>query len=91
MFNASLMCSLKDFSIQQKDKIQRITGQMLLLIKLTEKLPAETLRVLELHYLQQKSMKEICAILNKSMTVVRNHRNRGLFLLKSYYEKAHDK
>lgn len=82
------MSSLKDFTTERKTEIKAITERILLLLKLTQKLPPDTLRVLELHYLQQKSLKEICAILNKSMTVVRNHRNRGLFLLKAYYEKA---
>lgn len=60
----------------------------MLLIKLCQKLPPETLQVLELYYLEQKTLKEIAVIMNKSMTVVRNHRNRGLFLLKAYYEQA---
>lgn len=81
------MASLKEFSIKRKEDIKALTEQMVLLISLCQKLPPDTLRVLELHYLDQKSLKEICAILDKSMTVVRNHRNRGIFLLKEFYEK----
>lgn len=85
-YNYNIMSSLKDFTTQRKTEIKAITEKMLLLLKLTQKLPPDTLRVMELHYLQQKPLKEVCTILNKSMTVVRNHRNRGLFLLKKIYE-----
>lgn len=82
------MPTLKEFTATKKTDIKAITEKMLLLIELCQKLPPDTIRVLELYYLQHKTLKEICIILGKSMTVIRNHRNRGLYLLKQYYESG---
>lgn len=80
------MLSLKEFAGSNEENIRATTTQMMRLLKLCEKLPAETLKVLELHYMQQKPLKEVCEIMGKSMTTIRNHRDRGLMLLRQYQE-----
>lgn len=44
----------------------------------------DTANVLRLHYHQGMTLKEIGAHINRSMTVVRNHHNRGIYLLHKY-------
>ena len=44
-------------------------------------------RVLQLHYLMKYPLKDIGKIVNRSMTVVRNHHNRGIFKLHQYFER----
>lgn len=50
-------------------------------------LPLLTREVLDLHYVQLIPRKTICTMLNKSMTVVRNLHNTGLFQIKTHLEK----
>ncbi len=46
-----------------------------------EKIPLETALVLHLHYRYQQPLKDIALIIGKSVSVVYNHHNRGLYLL----------
>lgn len=47
----------------------------------------DTAHVLRLHYYQGLTLKEIGVQINRSMTVVRNHHNRGIYLLHRYLTK----
>lgn len=44
----------------------------------------DTANVLRLHYHKGMTLKEIAAHIDRSMTVVRNHHNRGIYLLHRY-------
>ncbi len=44
-------------------------------------------RVLKWHYIEGKSLKEITHLLNRSISIVRNHHNRGIFQLQQYLAK----
>ena len=46
-----------------------------------------TAQVLKLHYKDGHTFKEITSIINKSMAIVRNHHNRGIFKLNQYFEE----
>lgn len=48
----------------------------------SRELPPESLKVLHLRYVENRSMRDIATILGKSSAMVRNHHNRGLFLLR---------
>ena len=41
-------------------------------------------RVLTWHYTEGYSLKEITTLLNRSISIVRNHHNRGIFQLQQY-------
>jgi DNA-directed RNA polymerase specialized sigma24 family protein len=49
-------------------------------------LKPETATVLRLHYAEGKPLKEIGSIIGKSNSTVRNHHNRGIFLVFQYLE-----
>ena len=57
------------------------------LLLLSAILPAVTQEVLVLYHRQNKTLKEICPIIGKSMCVVSNHYHRGLFLLRRHKEQ----
>ncbi len=61
--------------------------EMFILLTSIEILPSETAKVLRLHYDSKLSLKEICMVMNKSISTVRNHHNRGIFLLKKYHRE----
>ncbi len=61
-----------------------ISEKMLSLISVCSNLPKDTVRVLELHYLNQVPLKDICGIIGKSISTVRNHHDRGIFLIQKY-------
>lgn len=65
------------------EKVQNIT-ELLLYVDI---LPATTKQVLMLYYEHNKTLKEICLILGKSMFIVSNHYHRGLFLLRRHKEQ----
>ena len=44
-----------------------------------------TAHVLRLHYQQGHSLKDIASIIGKSMPIVRNHHNRGIFKLNQFF------
>lgn len=48
----------------------------------------DTARVIQLHYLYNHPLKEIGPIINRSMTVVRNHHNRGIVKLHKYFSNV---
>jgi DNA-directed RNA polymerase specialized sigma24 family protein len=48
-------------------------------------LKPDTARVICLHYRQHYSLKEITTIMNRSITVIRNHHNRGIYKLYRYF------
>ncbi len=48
-------------------------------------LKPDTAKVVKLCYRQQYSLKEIAAIMNRSITVIRNHHNRGIYKLYRYF------
>jgi RNA polymerase sigma factor (sigma-70 family) len=50
-------------------------------------LPEDTAHVLRLHYLEKRSLKEISGMIGKSISTVRNHQGRGLFLLHRHFIK----
>lgn len=50
-----------------------------------DRLPPDTSRVLQLHYLMKYPLKDIAPIINRSMTVVRNHHNRGIVRLFKHF------
>jgi DNA-directed RNA polymerase specialized sigma24 family protein len=47
-------------------------------------------RVLDLHYNQQYSLQEITVLVNRSISVVRNHHNRGIYKLYRYFNPRPD-
>jgi len=49
-------------------------------------LKPQTAAVLRLHYIEGKPIKEIGSIIGKSNSTVRNHHNRGIFLVFQYLE-----
>jgi len=46
----------------------------------------EMATVLQLHYLEGKTFRQIAGIIGKSLSTVRNHLNRGIFLIFQYLE-----
>jgi DNA-directed RNA polymerase specialized sigma24 family protein len=48
-------------------------------------LKVDTAKVIDLRYRQQYSMKEIAIIMNRSITVIRNHHNRGIYKLYRFF------
>lgn len=48
-------------------------------------LKPDTAKVIKLCYQQQYSLKEIGVIMCRSMTVIRNHHNRGIYKLYRYF------
>jgi DNA-directed RNA polymerase specialized sigma24 family protein len=50
-------------------------------------LPPDTAKVIRLYYHGKLPIKEICVVMNKSISTIRNHHNRGIFLLKKHVEK----
>ncbi len=48
-------------------------------------LKPDTERVIRLHYEKGNSLKEIGQIINRSLTVVRNHHNRGIYKLYRHF------
>jgi DNA-directed RNA polymerase specialized sigma24 family protein len=58
------------------------------LLSSIEILPQDTVKVLRLYYHGKLSLKEICVVMNKSITTIRNHHKRGIFLLKRHAEKS---
>lgn len=52
-----------------------------------ESLKPETAEVIRLYYFEHKSMLDICLIIDKSISIVRNHYNRGMFLIYHYIEE----
>ncbi len=51
-------------------------------------LPTDTTKVLRLHYQQLHTLKEIAPIIQRSISIVRNHHNRGIYLLGQYFHDA---
>jgi len=49
-------------------------------------LKPETATVLRLHYVEGKPLKDIGRMIGKSNSTVRNHHNRGIFLVFQYLE-----
>jgi RNA polymerase sigma factor (sigma-70 family) len=49
------------------------------------KIDPTSAQVLTWHYIDGYSFKEIAALLNRSISIVRNHHNRGMFELQQYY------
>jgi DNA-directed RNA polymerase specialized sigma24 family protein len=47
-------------------------------------LPEETARGILLYYQDKKSIQEISLLTGRSQSIVRNHHNRGLFLLRKF-------
>lgn len=45
----------------------------------------DTALVLRLHYQQEYSLQEIVPLLGRSISIVRNHHNRGIFQLQQYF------
>jgi DNA-directed RNA polymerase specialized sigma24 family protein len=66
--------------INEVEDIEKLMGAV-------DILPADTARVLRLHYMGKLSLKEICFIMGKSISIIHNHRKRGLFLLRKHFEK----
>lgn len=56
------------------------------LLQWREILPPVTQEVLLLYHRQNKPLKEICAIVGKSMFIVSNQYHRGIFLLRKHKE-----
>ncbi len=48
-------------------------------------LKSDTSKVLQLHYLHKYSLKEIAKLLNRSIAVIRNHHNRGIYKLYRHF------
>ena len=48
-------------------------------------LKPDTAEVVRLCYQQHYSLKEITVIMNRSITVIRNHHNRGIYKLYRYF------
>lgn len=53
--------------------------------KAFDNLKTDTAKVVRLCYQQQYSLKEIAVIMNRSITVIRNHHNRGIYKLYRYF------
>jgi RNA polymerase sigma factor (sigma-70 family) len=70
------------FLIKQNDE------KLTLLLSSIQILPPDTARVIQLYYYRKLSLKEICVIMDKSISTVRNHHNRGIFLLKKHLRKS---
>lgn len=51
-------------------------------------LKPDTARVLDLHYRSNYPLKEIGTYMNRSISVIRNHHNRGIFQLHRYFGEA---
>lgn len=47
----------------------------------------DTSRVLQLHYLMKHPLKDIAVIINRSLTIVYNHHNRGIYKLYKHFNK----
>jgi RNA polymerase sigma factor (sigma-70 family) len=65
--------------------------EMELLLTAIDILPEDTARVLRLHYGAQLPLKEICMVMGKSISIVRNHQKRGIFLLKKHFNRKEEK
>ncbi|HRQ51025.1 MAG TPA: sigma factor-like helix-turn-helix DNA-binding protein, partial [Agriterribacter sp.] len=48
-------------------------------------LKPDTRKVLCLHYQHHRSLQEITVLISRSITVVRNHHNRGIYKLYRYF------
>jgi DNA-directed RNA polymerase specialized sigma24 family protein len=48
-------------------------------------------RVLKWHYMEGYSLQEIVQLLGKSISIVRNHHNRGIFELQKYFIESEKK
>ena len=70
----------------QQQIAEEITSEQMK--KAISTLPASTEMVIRLRYEQGKSLDEICILLNKSISIIRNHHNRGLFLVQKFYTKS---
>ncbi len=53
--------------------------------KALQTLKPDALKVLTLHYHQNYSFNEITIIMQKSITVIRNHHNRGIYKLYRHF------
>ena len=51
---------------------------------ITGTIPLETEMVLHLHYRYEKTLKDVALIIGKSISIVYNHHNRGLYMLEKY-------
>ena len=49
----------------------------------------DSARVLRWHYTDEYSLQEIVTLLGRSISIVRNHHNRGIFELQQYFRKKH--
>jgi len=54
-------------------------------------LKPDSARVLKWHYIEGYSLHEIATLIGKSISTVRNHHNRGIFLLHQYFFGAEKK
>jgi DNA-directed RNA polymerase specialized sigma24 family protein len=50
---------------------------------------ADTTRVLRWHYLDNYTFKEIAHLLNRSISIVRNHHDRGVYKLHKHFSNCH--
>jgi DNA-directed RNA polymerase specialized sigma24 family protein len=77
---------LKNYKLQtaywQKVQQRKPAG----LLKAMSLLKPEIATVLRLHYVENKPLKEVGVLIGKSMSTVRNHLNRGIFLIFQYLE-----
>lgn len=48
-------------------------------------LPADTAHVIRLHFQQGHSLNEIAHLIHRSISIVRNHHNRGIYKLSQYF------
>jgi DNA-directed RNA polymerase specialized sigma24 family protein len=64
--------------VQTKYSLMEINKAMLTL-------KPEAAKVLSLHYQQNHSFKDISEIMQKSITIIRNHHNRGIYKLYRYF------
>lgn len=54
--------------------------------KALKTLPGDTTKILNLHYGTKHTVKDIAYMLNRSVSYVRHHQNRGIFLLQKHFD-----
>jgi len=97
LYRSSIPGKQKEQSLPTSKKTLSYWGELvgipekMAFVRAVRHLPAQTYKVLMLHYGQQKSIKDIAVITGKSVSTVRNHHNRGIFLLRKYAAKDMNK
>jgi DNA-directed RNA polymerase specialized sigma24 family protein len=76
-------------TISQKNDYWRkiIAEEPMVLADAIASLNLETAKVIRLYYIEGKSMQDISLIIKKSISIVRHHHSRGIFLIYHIIDK----